>query len=106
MHWSKRLAASAAAATALMGASAGTACAWPIPLTGEDTRFLNMTRGTFPGDDDQLLMAGRQVCNMLYNGRGVNGATDQLVADYGTGPSEAGVMVRAARSTYCTQAPG
>lgn len=100
-----RLAAIAAAAGTL-GAVAGPASAYPIPLTNDDTRFLNMTRGKFPGDDDQLMVAGRQVCQMLYAGRGASGAIDQLAADYGTGPKEADIVVRAARGTYCTQAPG
>lgn len=100
------LTATAVAAGAMLGVGAGPASAWPVPLTGDDTKFLNMTRGKFPGDDDQLILAGRQACNLLYNGRGASGAIDQLAADYGTGPAEAGVLVRAARSTYCTQAPG
>lgn len=101
-----RLGAIVFAAGAVLGLTAGPAGAWPVPLTGDDTKYLNMTRGKFPGDDDQLILAGRQVCNMLYNGRGAAGATDQLTSDYGVGPKEAGIVVRAARSTYCTQAPG
>jgi hypothetical protein len=41
----------AVAAATLMGAAATPAYAWPIPLTPDQTSFLNTARGTgFPGD--------------------------------------------------------
>jgi hypothetical protein len=35
----------------------GAAAAWPVPLTADDTNFLNAARRSgFPGGDDQLLL--------------------------------------------------
>jgi len=65
---SVRLAAAAAAAGALLGATATTASAWPIPLTWEDDNYLGAVRGAWPADDDTLLMAGRGACHLLYTG--------------------------------------
>lgn len=105
-RWSIRLAATAAAAGALLGATAGPASAWPIPYTSEDIRYLDATRGNFPGDDDQLMMAGKQVCRQLYTGQPSGAVIDQISAQYGASPEQAGIVVRAARSAYCSQAPG
>jgi Protein of unknown function (DUF732) len=103
---SVRLIAAAAAAGALLGATAGTASAWPIPLTWEDNNYLGAVRGAWPTDDDTLLMAGRGACHLLYTGSGTQGAIDGTAAQYGASPDQAAVVVRAARGTYCTQAPG
>lgn len=96
----------AAVGAGVMLGSAGPAVAWPIPYTAEDIRYLDATRGNFPGDDDQLLMAGKQVCRQLYTGQPAGAVTDQVAAQYGASPEQAAVVVRAARSTMCTQAPG
>ena len=103
---SVRRAAAAAAAGALLGATATTASAWPIPLTWEDDNYLGAVRGAWPADDDTLLMAGRGACHLLYTGSGTQGAIDGTAAQYGASPDQAAVVVRAARGTYCTQAPG
>lgn len=100
------LMAAAVTAGALLGAGTGPAGAWPIPYTAEDLRYLDATRGNFPGDDDQLLLAGKQVCRQLYTGQSSAAVTDQLAAQYGASPEQAAVVVRAARSAMCTQAPG
>lgn len=93
-------------AAGALGLSAAPASAWPIPLTADDTNFLNATRGNFPGNDDQLLLAGRQACRMLYTGQGAQATIDATAATYGASPQQAGSLVGAARNTMCTQAPG
>lgn len=98
--------ATAAAAGALLGLAAPPAGAWPIPLTADQTNFLNATRGGFPGNDDQLLLAGNQACRMLYTGQGTQATIDTTAATYGASPQQAAALVGAARSTMCTQAPG
>ncbi len=91
---------------ALLGSTAPPAGAWPIPLTAQDTAYLNATRGVFPGDDDQLLLVGREMCRLLYTGTPAQAVIDQMAARYAAGPDQAGVALRAARRAYCTQAPG
>ena len=98
--------AAAAAATALLGAAGAPAGAWPIPLTDVDIRYLNATRVNFPGNDDQLLLVGRQVCRGLYTGQPANAVIDSTAAQYGATREQAAVVLSAARSTFCTQAPG
>ena len=102
---SVRLIAAGAAAGALLGGTAATASAYPIPLTWEDENYLGAVRGAWPADDDTLLMAGRWACRQLYTGVGTQGAIDGTVAQYGATPDQAAVVVRAARGSYCTQAP-
>jgi hypothetical protein len=101
-----RLMAAAATAATLLGPAAGPAGAWPIPYNAEDTRYLDAARGNFPGDDDQLLLAGKQACRLLYSGQPSSAVIDQVAGQYGASPEQAATMVRAARSTMCTQAPG
>jgi hypothetical protein len=96
----------AAAAGALLGATAAPASAWPIPLTSEDDNYLGAVRGSWPVDDDTLLMAGRGACRLLYTGSGTQGAIDGTASLYGASPDQAAVVVRAARGNFCTQAPG
>ncbi len=103
---SVRLIAAAAAAGALLGATAAPASAWPIPLTSEDYNYLGAVREAWPADDDTLLMAGRGACHLLYSGSGTQGAIDGVAAQYGASPDQAVVVVRAARGNFCTQAPG
>ncbi|MDH6196776.1 hypothetical protein M2272_003429 [Mycobacterium frederiksbergense] len=91
---------------AVLGATAPQAVAWPIPLTSQDTMYLNATRGVFPGDDDQLLLVGREMCRMLYTGQPASAVIDQTAAQYGATPEQTGIALRAARRAYCTQAPG
>lgn len=101
-----QLAVTATLAAGALGLSTAPAGAWPIPLTADDTNFLNATRGNFPGNDDQLLLAGRQACRMLYTGQGAQATIDATAASYGASPQQAAGLVGAARSTMCTQAPG
>lgn len=50
-------------AGALLAVGAGTAAAWPIPITPEQQNFISQARGAgFPGGDDQILLAGQQAC--------------------------------------------
>jgi hypothetical protein len=90
----------------MLGAAASPAAAWPLPLTSEDTNYLNAVRGNFPGDDDQLLLAGKQACRLLYTGQPASAVIATTAAQYGAGPDQAATLVNAARGTYCTQAPG
>lgn len=101
-----RMAATALAGAALVAASTGQAGAWPIPLTDLEVRYLNSVRGNFPGDDDQLLLAGKQACRMLYTGQPAQAVIDTTAAQYGASPAQAAGLVSAARGTMCTQAPG
>ncbi|HXO50352.1 MAG TPA: DUF732 domain-containing protein [Mycobacterium sp.] len=83
------------------------AYAWPIPLTPDQTSFLKTARGTgFPGDDDQLLMAGESICHQLYSGQSAPAVIDSTAGQYGASPDQAAAVLRAARGTLCTQAPG
>jgi hypothetical protein len=101
-----RLIASALAAGVLLGATAAPAAAWPLPLTNDEVKFLNATRGTFPGDDDVLLIVGRQMCRMLYTGQPSSAVINDTAAQYAASPDQAAGVLRAARNTMCTQAPG
>jgi hypothetical protein len=100
------LIATALAAGALLLATAAPAAPWPPPLTSDDTNFLNAARGAFPGDDDQLSLVGRQMCRMLYTGQPSSAVIDATAAQYGASPEQAARVLRAARGTLCTQAPG
>jgi hypothetical protein len=91
---------------AVLGATAPEAGAWPIPLTAQDTNYLNATRGVFPGDDDQLLLVGREMCRLLYTGTPAQAVIDQMAGQYAATPQQTAVALRAARRAYCTQAPG
>lgn len=106
----RRKAAAPIAATlvlgSLLGATAPQAAAWPIPLTAQDTTYLKATRGVFPGDDDQLLLVGREMCRLLYTGTPAQAVIDQMAGQYAATPQQASVALRAARRAYCTQAPG
>jgi hypothetical protein len=54
-----RVSATALAAGALVGFAAGTASAWPTPITPEQLRYITQARAAgFPGDDDAILQAG------------------------------------------------
>ena len=95
------------AAGALLGAgSTAPAGAWPIQLTAEDTDFLNGARNGFPGDDDTLLLVGRQMCRQLYTGQPASTVIDNTANEYGATHEQAAGVLRAARGAYCTQAPG
>ncbi|CDO27705.1 DUF732 domain-containing protein [Mycolicibacterium porcinum] len=89
-----------------LGATAPQAAAWPMPLTAEDTTYLKATRGVFPGDDDQLLLVGREMCRLLYTGTPAQAVIDQMAGQYAATPDQTAVALRAARRAYCTQAPG
>ena len=95
------------AAATMLGAAAAPASAWPLPLTPEDVRYLNAVRGNFPvGDDDGLLMAGKQACRLLYTGQTSQAVIDATASQYGASPDQAAGLVSAARGTMCTQAQG
>jgi hypothetical protein len=70
-----RVAAATLGAGALVAAAAGTASAWPTPITPDQQRYITQARAAgFPGDDDAVLQAGLQACRALYTGQGVQGA--------------------------------
>ena len=96
---------SAAAGALLYGATAP-AAAWPIALSPDEVSFLDGVRGNFPGNDDQLLLAGKQACRQLYTGQPAQAVIDATAAGYGASPAQAAGLVNAARGTMCTQAPG
>jgi hypothetical protein len=101
-----RVVVAAAVAGGMVGATAAPATAWPLPLTSEDVNYLNAVRGGFPGDDDQLLLVGKQMCRALYTGQPAPAVVDSTAAQYGASPNQAARVLNAARSTMCTQAPG
>ncbi len=98
----------ALAAAAMLGATAtaGPVSAWPLPLSLDEVNYLNAVRGNFPGDDDQLLLAGKQACRLLYTGQGAQAVIDSTAGQYGASQGQAAGLVSAARGTMCTQAPG
>ena len=98
--------AAAMATGALLGVATVPAAAWPIPLSADEINFLNGVRGNFPGNDDQLLLAGKQACRMLYTGQPAQAVIDATAGQYGASPEQAASLVGAARGTMCTQAPG
>lgn len=100
------LAAAAVTAATLAGGLAAPAAAYPIPLTADDVNFLNGARGNFPGDDDQLLIVGRQMCRLLYTGQSASAVIDSTATQYAASPDQAAAVLRSARGTLCTQAPG
>jgi len=91
---------------AMWGATAAPASAWPIPLTFVEENYLNAVRGNFPGNDDQLLLAGKQACRLLYTGQPAPAVIAATAGQYGASPEQAATVVNAARGTMCTQAPG
>lgn len=102
-----RAAVTAAGAAALLGIGTAPAWAWPIPITPEQQNFINAARGAgFPGDDDAVLQAGLQACQMLMTGKGTQGATEFVAGQYGADPAQAGALVRAAHGRLCTSARG
>lgn len=101
-----RMIAATLAAAAVATAVATPAAAWPIPLSADEVNFLNGVRGNFPGNDDQLLLAGKQACRLLYTGQPAQAVIDATAGQYGANPAQAAGLVNSARSTMCTQAPG
>jgi hypothetical protein len=102
-----RVAAATCGSGALVGFAAGTASAWPTPITPEQQRYITQARAAgFPGDDDAVLQAGLQACRAFYTGQGVQGAIGTVASQAGVNPDQAGVAVRLARGNLCTQAPG
>ncbi|WP_236734960.1 DUF732 domain-containing protein [Mycolicibacterium peregrinum] len=104
--WGTRLVASAAAAGALLGVGAGTAAAWPTPLTSDQIRYVNSARASFPTDDDTLMLVGSQMCRGLYTGKHAPDVIGEASASYGISPEQAAGVLSAARGSLCTQAPG
>jgi hypothetical protein len=96
----------AGVAGALWAVAVAPASAWPIPLTGEDTTFLNQARGNFPGDDDTLLTAGRLACRQLMTDQPRQAVVDSIAGQFGADPGQAAGLVAAARGSYCTSSPG
>ena len=102
-----RILAATVGAGALVSVTTGIASAWPIPVTGEQQNFINQAhQAGFPGDDDQVLMAGEQACRLLYTRQGTQAATDAIAGQYGAAPDQAAALVRSAHGILCTQAPG
>jgi hypothetical protein len=102
-----RVAAATLGASALVTAAAGTAFAWPTPITPDQQRYITQARGAgFPGDDDAVLQAGLQACRALYTGQSVQAAIGTVAAQAGVNPDQAGVAVRLARGNLCLQPPG
>lgn len=101
-----RMLAAGLAAGALLAGAPATASAWPLPLSADESNYLNSVRGNFPGYDDQLLIAGKQACRLLYTGQSAQSVIDSTATQYGASPSQAAGLVSAARNTVCTQAPG
>lgn len=97
----------ALAAGAMLGATASTAWAWPIPITAEQQNFINQARSAgYPGSDDDVLQAGLYGCQLLMTGHGTQGATDTIAAQNGVDPARAGALVRIAHGILCTSARG
>jgi len=103
-----RVIAGALAAGALLGAAATVpAAAYPLPLTAEDTNYLNAAHASgFPGDYDVLLIVGRQMCRQLFSGQSASDVVGSISGEYGASPGQTTAVLRAARSAYCTSAPG
>jgi hypothetical protein len=69
--------------------------------------FLNVVRGTFPGDDRQLVEAGEQVCMMLaYRMAPPSDLPGHLAAAKGASPEQAANLVTAAHDIICPYVPG
>ena len=95
------------AAGAMSSATAAPAYAWPIPLTPDQNNYLSRAHGSgFPGDDDQLLIAGNQACHLLYSGQPASAVIDSKAGEYGASPEQAAALVQSARGTMCKRAPG
>lgn len=95
-----------AAASALSVAAAGPASAWPIPFTPEQQRFINQARNAgFPGDDDSVLQAGLQACQLAFGGQARTDVVGALAGQYGAEPGPTGALARAAHGILCTSAP-
>jgi hypothetical protein len=86
--------------------TAAPAAAWPLPLTSDQINFLNSARGAFPGDDDELLLVGEQVCHSLFSGQPSSAVIVATASQYGASPDQAASVLHSARATLCTQAPG
>ena len=102
-----RLVSTTLAVGALLGAAAAPAEASPSQPTPEEMNFLNVVRGSFPGDDAQLVLAGEQACVMLaYSGQPGSAVSGQIGARYGASPDQAANLVKAAHSIICPYLPG
>jgi hypothetical protein len=51
-------------------------------------------------------LAGRQMCRMLYTGQPSSAVIDTMAAQHAASPDQSASVLRAARGTLCTQAPG
>lgn len=89
-----------------VGGYGGTGRGVAVPLTQVEVYYLNSVRGNFAGDDDQLLLAGKQACRLLYTGQSAPAVIGSTAGQYGASPDQAAGLVSAARGTMCTQAPG
>lgn len=93
----RKILATAMVPIALAVGSAGTANAWPVPITPDMQQFLNNARANgAQGNDDGLLTQGLLACRILYTRQGVAAAE----------AASSSAIVRAARGTLCTQASG
>jgi hypothetical protein len=102
-----RAAVIAAGAGALWLGTSTPAGAWPIPITTQQQHFINQARSAgFPGDDDAVLQAGLQACQLLMTGSGTQGAIDGVVGLTGADPGVTRALVRSAHGIMCTSARG
>lgn len=87
-------------------AAAAPAVAHPDNPTPEEVNFLNVVRGTFPGDDRQLVETGEQVCTLLaWAGMPEPAVSDLLVSQRGATPEQASNLVRVAHDIVCPYIP-
>jgi hypothetical protein len=92
---------------AMLWAAAAPAAATPEHPTPEETNFVNVVRGNFPGDDAQLIMAGEQACTMLaYRMVPASDIPGLLAGRYGASPDQAASLVSSAHSIICPYLPG
>ncbi|OBJ36027.1 hypothetical protein A5630_08470 [Mycolicibacterium mucogenicum] len=95
-----------AAVSALSVAAAGPASAWPMPFTPEQQRFINQARNAgFPGDDDAIMQAGLQACQMAFSGQSRPDVVGALAGQYGADVGPTGALAKAAHGILCTSAP-
>jgi hypothetical protein len=103
---SVRVIGTALAVGAWLGAAAAPAVASPTHPTPEEITFLNVVRGTFPGDDHQLVTVGEQVCMMLaYRMVPPADLPGHLANQYGASPEQAANLVNAAHGIICPYLP-
>jgi Protein of unknown function (DUF732) len=103
---SARVIGTALAVGASLGPATAPAVATPEHPTPEETNFVNAVRGTFPGDDYQLITVGDQACMMLaYRMVPPADLPGHLATQYGASPEQAANLVDAAHGIICPYLP-